>query len=118
MQRKVINKKPDDVHASIRRMMAAANFSIESESVNRIAFAHGTLLTQTASMLPKKGVITLTPTKDGTEVAYEIAVIGFAKWWILLVATVFFWLIFPPIIVYHTLVKQPQKLMDNLIAGV
>jgi hypothetical protein len=46
-----------------------------------------------------------------------VAVTGFASVWLALVAVVFFWAIFPPILAWRALVHHPRRLMENLLAG-
>ena len=95
--------------------MAGGNFEILNKGNQEIDFRHGTYLTQTATMLPKRGRIFVQPSDSGSLVRFEIEVYGFAKYWMLFFAVVFCWLIFPPIIIYRALKYHPKRLMLNLL---
>lgn len=66
-------------------------------------------------MFPKKGRLSIRPEGTGSIIHYEIAVVGFPKYWILFIAIVFCWLIFPPLIVHRVLNHHPRQLMENLL---
>lgn len=111
--------QPNDVIERLGTAMAGGNFEILRKESDQIEFRHGTLLTQTATMLPKKGTLRAIATDDGGSlVEYEIEVVGFAKYWMMLFAILFCWLIFPPIIVFRTLKHHPDQLMKNLLNAV
>lgn len=95
--------------------MAAGNFEILAQSPTRIEFRHGTHLTQSAPLLPKKGVIHMVPSGSGSRVDYEIDVVGFVKYWLATIGIAFCWLIFPAIIVHRALFLHPDQLMKNLL---
>lgn len=95
--------------------MAGGNFEILEKEARVIRFRHGTYLTQTATMLPKRGHISVLPADDGSLLQFEIEVYGFAKYWMIFFAVAFCWLIFPPIIVHRALCHHPEKLMRNLL---
>lgn len=94
--------------------MAGGNFEILEKEPGKIIFRHGTCLTQTVSMLPKRGSITIEPDGDGAIVRFEVEACGFPKYWLMFFGILFFWLIFPPLIVYRALNYHPKKLMENL----
>jgi hypothetical protein len=109
---------PLEAEGRLRLAMSGGNFNINENSSGTIDFNHGSYLTQTASMFPKKGKIKVCPEGIGSVIQYEIAVVGFPKYWILFIAIVFCWLIFPPLIVYRVLNYHPQQLMENLLQSV
>jgi len=101
----------------LRLMLAAANCEVTEESPNALRFRHGTFMTESAPLLAKKGRIVLSDRGDSTLVSYDIKVAGFARYWMTFVAIVFFWAIFPPILVHRALVYYPRRFMENLLAG-
>jgi hypothetical protein len=119
---KTVNRPPTEVLDRLGTVLAGANCEIIERSERFLRFRHGTHLTQTAPMLPKEGSIRLRRSPEGpgeaTVVEYSVAVTGFARVWLALVAVVFFWAIFPPILAWRALVHHPRQLMENLLAGV
>ena len=109
---------PDQAIDRLCAAMAGGNFEIEHKDSNRISFRHGMYLTQTATMLPKRGAISVRPNDAGSLVQYEIEVYGFAKYWLMFFAVLFCWLIFPPIIVFRAMKHHPERLMKNLLQAV
>jgi hypothetical protein len=98
-------------------MLGSANCRVTHRDKHHVEFEHGTYLTQTATLMPKRGMIMLSETADGTQVAYDIALAGFARAWLIFFGIAFFWLIFPPIIVYHAMVVHPRAFVENLLNG-
>jgi hypothetical protein len=115
---KITNNSQSKVLERIRTILAGANCEILDQSDESIRFRHGTYMTQTAPMLPKEGVLRLTGDGDSTRVDYEVQVSGFAKLWMTLVAVIFFWAVFPPILVYRALVYHPRQFMENILSGI
>ena len=115
---KMIAKRPADVLDRLRLAMSGGNFEVTALTDHSISFRHGTYLAQSAPLLPTRGVIMLVNSGDGTDVHYEIAPLWFAKFWLLLIATVFCWAVFPPILVHRALVHHPKRLMENLLQGI
>ncbi|PXA04159.1 hypothetical protein DDZ13_08960 [Coraliomargarita sinensis] len=109
---------PSQVIDRLAIAMAGGNFEIQKRENERIDFRHGTYLTQTATMMPKRGKITVQPDGDGSRVCFEIEVYGFAKYWLIFFAVIFCWMIFPPVVVYRALCYHPGKLMQNLLQTV
>ena len=100
-------------------MLAAANCSVSNgDSNDVIRFQHGTYLTQSAPLLPKSGSVHLATNSGGTNVSYQIKVSGFACGWMILVAVLTCWAIFPPILVYRALVIHPRRFIENLLEGI
>ena len=106
---------PDQIVDRLRTAMAAGNFEITDGGSGRIEFRHGTYLTQTAPMLPERGNISIRPEGTGSMVQYKIEVYGFAKYWMMFIAIVFCWLIFPPLLVFRAINHHPVRLMENLL---
>lgn len=98
--------------------MAGGNFEIISQSPERIVFSHGTFLTQSASLLPKRGKITISRKGTGSSIDYEIGVVGFAKCWIGFFGIIFCWLIFPAVIAHRAIFYHPERLMKNLLQAI
>ena len=115
---KVIEKTPAKVMDRLKVIMAGANCEILASGENSISFRHGTYLTQTAPMLPKLGIIRLSEQGNSTLVHYSIKTAGLIRVWLVLMAVILCWAIFPPILVYRTLVHHPRVFMENLLAGV
>jgi hypothetical protein len=109
---------PSEVSSRLRAAMAGGNFEISSQSPDRIVFRHGTYLTQSAPLLPKRGTIFISPNESGSRIDYEIGVVGFAKYWMALFGIAFCWLIFPAVIVYRALFYHPDRLMKNLLQAI
>ncbi len=99
----------------LRTAMAAGNFEIEPNGPGELVFRYGTLLTQTATQLPKRGRVVIEPAGDGSRIAYEVEVYGFAKYWMIFFAILTCWVIFPPLIVHRALTYHPKRLMENLL---
>jgi hypothetical protein len=74
---------PDQVIDRLVGAMAGGNFEILEKEARVIRFRHGTYLTQTATMLPKRGHISVLPADDGSLLQFEIEVYGFAKYWMI-----------------------------------
>jgi hypothetical protein len=116
---RTIKKPIEEVNDRLRMMLAAANCSVSNGEDNHvIRFQHGTYLTQCAPLLPKSGAVRLTTNSSGTNISYEIHVSGFARAWMILVAVLTCWAIFPPVLVYRALVVHPRRFMENLLEGV
>ena len=115
---RTIKKPIKKVKDRLRMMLAAANCSVSNGDGSIIRFQHGTYLTQSAPLLPKSGTVHLATNSSGTNVSYEIQVSGFARVWMILVAALTCWAIFPPILVYRALVVHPKRFIENLLTGV
>ena len=115
---KTTNQPLSRVFEKIRTILAGANCEILYQGKYSIRFRHGTYLTQTAPMLPKEGIFRFTADGGSTRVDYEVQISGFAKVWMTLFAVIFCWAIFPPVLVYRTLVYHPRKFMENMLAGI
>ena len=115
---KIVARSPSEVLDRLKLAMSGGNFEITSQTDRSISFKHGTYLTQSAPMLPKKGTIRLAARGDGTELSYEITPTGFPKYWLLFIGVVFCWAIFPAILPYRALVHHPKRLMENLLEGI
>lgn len=116
---RTIKKPVEEVNDRLRMLLAAANCSVSNgEGNDVIRFQHGTYLTQSAPLLPKSGMVNLTTNSSGTNVSYEIHVSGFARVWMIFVAVLTCWAIFPPVLVYRALVVHPRRFMENLLQGV
>lgn len=110
--------KPAEVADRLRAALAAGNFRIVDETPEEIRFEHGTYMTSTAWMLPKKGRLEFIEDNDGTMVGYEVEVSGFARYWVGGIGIAFCWLIFPYILTQRALKFHPRRLMENLLQSV
>jgi len=106
------------VRDRIRIILAAANCRTQWKGASEVEFRHGTLLTQTATMIPKRGRMTLSRQGDQVRIDWAVESVGFAKWWLIIWGVLFCWLIFPPFVAYHVVVRKPEEFMSNLLAGV
>lgn len=106
---------PDQVAEHLKITMAAGNFEIVHRESRRVEFRHGTYLTRSAPLLPKRGTITIEPQNTGSLVRYSVGLYGFPKYWTLLFGILLCWLIFPPIIIYRAHVYHPRRLIENLL---
>lgn len=97
--------------------MSGGNFQITNATDSSISFKHGTYLTQSAPLFPKRGTINLADRDGKTEITYTVEPVGFPKYWLILIGILFCWLIFPPILAYRALRHHPQQLMENLLQG-
>lgn len=114
-----INRPKEQVNDRLRMLLAAANCTVSKDDNNgTIRFQHGTYLTASAPLLPKSGTIQLAADDDGTRVSYEIHVAALARAWMILVAVLACWAIFPPILVYRALVVHPRLFIENVLEGV
>ena len=102
----------------LKAILAAANCEVVDTSDHHVSFRHGTYMTGTASLLPKTATIELQERGNSTDLNYSVDTSGPAKWWLMFVGIIFCWAIFPPILVYRTLVYHPRRFMENIIAGV
>ena len=116
---RTIKKPIEEVNDRLRMMLAAANCTVSNgDGKDTLRFQHGTYLNSSASLLPKSGTIYLAEHSGGTNVSYEIQVSGFLCAWMILVAVLTCWAIFPPILVYRALVVHPRRFIENLLQGV
>jgi hypothetical protein len=115
---RTIDRSSSEVLDRLKLAMSAGNFEITAITDCSISFRHGTYLTQSAPLLPKRGTIRIASRDHATDVSYEIEPTGFPKYWLIFVAIVFCWVIFPPILVYRALVHHPRQLMENLLQGI
>jgi len=106
---------PSEVIDRLKIVMAAGNFEIRRSSPEGISFRHGTYLTSSAPLLPKQGQIKVQLDENGSRIDYEIEVYGFVKYWMIFIGVIFFWVIFPPLLVHRALVHHPHQLMRNLL---
>ncbi|GAA5119224.1 hypothetical protein GCM10023212_11010 [Luteolibacter yonseiensis] len=98
--------------------MAAGNFEILSQSAGVIEFRHGTYLTESAPLLPKHGIIRITPSGTGSRVDYEVGLSGIAKYWTAFIGIAFCWLVFPALVAHRAHFHHPKRLMENLLQAV
>ena len=116
---RTITKPIEEVNDRLRMMLAAANSTVSNGGAKDIIrFQHGTYLTESAPLLPKSGTIHLADHSGGTNVSYELQVSGFLCAWMILVAVLACWAIFPPILVYRAVVDHPTRFIENLLEGV
>jgi len=116
---RTIDKPMEEVNDRLRMLLAAANCSVSAgEGKDDIHFQHGTYLTQSATLLPKSGRIHLATDVGGTHLSYQLQVSAFARGWMILVALLACWAIFPPILVYRALIVHPRRFIENLLDGV
>ena len=115
---RIINRPVAEVIDRVKLAMAGGNFEIVSATDTTITFRHGTYLTESAPSLPKRGTIRVESSGKNATTAYEIEAVGFAKYWLMLIAVLFCWAIFPPVLAYRALIYHPKRLMENLLAGI
>jgi hypothetical protein len=113
----MVSKSPAEALDRLKLAMSGGNFEIIRVTDDTISFKHGTFLTQSAPQFPKHGTIRVAPADGGSEITYDVEPALFVRCWLIFFAVVFFWLIFPPIIAYRTLVYHPRRLMENLLSG-
>ena len=114
---RTVNKTPEQVVDRLRMLLAAANCEILEQEPDYIRFRHGTVLTQTAPMLPKEGVVRIVAEGDSTRIDYQIQAVGFPAVWLTIMGVVLSCLIFPAILAHRSLVYHPRRFMENLLAG-
>ena len=114
---RTVKASPAETVDKLRMLLAAENCEIISASDSEIQFRHGTYLTQSAPLLPKRANVRLERSSKGTLLSYDIQVAKPVTVWLSLIAVVFCWLILPPIFVHRALVYHPQRFMENLLAG-
>jgi len=105
------------VREKLKLILAGANCRVAWLGGDTVTFRHGTYVTQTLSMLPKAGRLQLAAEGDRVRVHWSVEVATPARIWLILVAVVFFWLIFPPLLVYHALVRHPEQFVRNILAA-
>jgi len=115
---RIVERPPEQVMDRLRLAMSGANCEITNASDTSIAFRHGTYLTQSAPLLPKRGRVDVSPSQTGSRISYKIEATGFSKYWLIAVAAIFCWTIFPPILAYRTLSHHPRQLMESLLQGI
>ena len=115
---RIINRPAAEVMDRLKLAMAGGNFEVQSVTGTAITFRHGTYLTESAPLLPKRGTIRVEPSGQTAAVSYEIEASGFAKYWMILIAVLLCWAIFPPVLVYRALIHHPRRLMENLLQGI
>lgn len=113
---------PSELNERLKATMTAQNFEVLEPSPNEITFRHwGSRYSTTSPSrpkrgeFPKRGQILIRPSGNGSQIDYEIEVYGIIKYWLILNAVVFCWLIFPPILIFRALSSQPRQLMRNLL---
>ncbi len=106
-----------EVMGRLRMLLAAAGCEIVVSGKDYVEFRHGTYLTQTVSMLPKRGTIRLNSFAGETIVRYEISSPPFMRVWLTLCGVLFCWTIIVPVIAYLALAVHPRRFMENLLAG-
>lgn len=109
---------PAEVSERLRAALAAGNFRILGETAEAIRFEHGSHMTSTASMLPKRGSLEFRGNNGGTRVDYAVEVTGFARYWMWFIGIAFCWLVFPFILCRRALTVHPRLLMENLLQAV
>ncbi len=107
----------DSVREKLRVVMSGANCEVHWSTDTAADFRHGTYLTQTADMLPKRGSLRLEQQGDRVRVHWFVTTAPFAKFWLILVAVLGCWAVFPPLVVHHVLVRVPRRFMNNLLAA-
>lgn len=112
------DRSPAEITDRLKLVMSGGNFRITAESANRIEFDHGSFMTETAYVIPKSGCFIIEPVGDRQRVSYEVSIHPAAKGWLLFVATVFCWLIFPPLLIHRALRIDPRRLMDNVLQAI
>ena len=101
----------------LRVILAGANCDIVGLDENEVRFRHGTWLTQSATLLPKRGMFRLRSLNEHTEIRYEIHLVTAAQVWLTLLGVLFCWLVFPAVLAYRTIVYHPRRFAENILAG-
>jgi len=107
-----------DTHEQLRMLLAASNARVTSCSSDRICFEHGTWMTQTASLLPKRVELFLSEIGEGVRIDYRVSINPIMRAYMVVIAVLFCWTIFAPILVHRALVYHPQNFIKNLLAGI
>jgi len=102
----------------LRGFLAAANCEIVESAHDHLAFRHGTYLTQTAPLFRKSCRLDFTESAGTTTVRYSVRPAPFIRVWLTLVAIVFCWTVFVPLLAYRALAYHPRRFVENLLAGV
>ncbi len=113
---------PIELTERLKIAMTAQNFEVHEPTPNEISFRRwGARYSSTSPSrpkrgeFPKRGQILIRPSGNGSHIDYEIEVYGIIKYWLILNAVIFCWLIFPPILIFRALSNQPRQLMRNLL---
>ncbi len=106
-----------EVMGKLRMLLAAAGCEIVVSGKDYVEFRHGTCLTRTVSLLPKRGTVRLNSFAGEVIVRYEISSPPFVRAWLTLVGVVFCWTIIAPVIAYLALAVYPRRFMEKLLAG-
>ncbi len=114
---RTVKASPAETADKLRMLLAAANCEIVHATDSEIQFRHGTYLTQSAPLVPKRATVRLERSSTGTLLNYDIEVSKPVAVWLSLIGVVFCWLILPPILIHRALVYHPQRFMENLLAG-
>ena len=114
----VVARSRSEVIDRLKPILAGANCQILKSSNERVLFRHGTHLTQTASLLPKECSLELHEANGKITIHYTVSVVGFARVWLIIVAVVFFWAIFPPVLIHRALVHHPRQFVENMLSGI
>ena len=111
-------KSPEKVSDRLQLLLAAANCEVVQRSTNRVVFKHGSMFTQTLSMLPK--VITINVLRNGEEtyLNWTVETNKFISGIYLVWAVVFCWLIFPVYLHHAVNIIYPKSFIENLLAGI
>ncbi len=107
-----------DAHEKIKALLAASNARVTDCAADRICFDHGTYMTQTASLLPKRAELFLSEVEDGVRIGYRISVNPGIRAYMIAVAVLFCWTIFAPVLVHRALVYHPKNFIENLLSGI
>ena len=111
-------KPPNEAVDRFCTILAGANGTVTDRTDQRIEFRHGTYLTESAPLLPKKGFVSFVPSGEGTKMDYGVAVDTFPTLWIGAFGILFCWLVFPAVAAYRALKIHPKRMIENLLAGV
>ena len=106
-----------EVTDRLRLILASRNCHCsDAENGRVICFKYGSPGTQ-APVLPLRGTFGLAEEDGTTAVTYQVAVAGFMRVWLIFLAAVFCWLIFPPILVYRALRVSPRFFAEGILGG-
>ena len=111
-------RNPTDAADRLRAILGAANCNVTEFSEGTFSFTHGTYLTQSAPLMPKRGRIVLKDDGEGTRIDYQIELTAFPKWWLAFWGILFCWLVFPAVIAYRAIYVHPKLMMENMLSGI
>lgn len=101
----------------LRLVLAAAGCDQQWPTPDSVTFRHGTMLTYTVSMMPKRGRMHLAEDGGRVRVDWTVESYGFARWWLTVWGVLFCWLVFPAILAHRAVAVEPRRFVERLLAA-